>query len=146
MDDTEWLGLTLDFWDDAVGAFEPHKVLDRLRRAFPDAEIDPTDHQQVRLERELEWWSRHVGDPEQRASMVRQSWGLYRRNGPTYRFVVPLPSGHRVRGGARRLSVSFWVPPDLPPEQRERLASFLRSLRLGEPTLEDGDEPYITGA
>lgn len=144
-DDTEWLGLVLDFSDDTVGAFEPHKVLDLLERTFPDAEIDPTDHQQVRLLRELEGWAQHVNDPQTRESMVRSSWGLYKRNGPAYRFVIPLPTGHRVAGSARRLSVSFWLPPDLPPEERERLTSFLRSLRMGEPTLDDGDEPYVTG-
>lgn len=145
-DDTELLGLELDFWDDAVGAFEPAKVLRLLRRAFPDAEVDPTDHQQVRLLRELEFWSRLGDDPERRESLVRSSWGLYKTNGPTYRFVIPFPSGHRIAGSARRMSVNFWLPPDLPPRERERLAGFLRSLRLGEPTLDDGEEPYVTGA
>jgi hypothetical protein len=42
MDEGKRLGIDLDFWDDdAVGACEPAKVLRQLRRAFPDAEIDP---------------------------------------------------------------------------------------------------------
>ena len=140
MDGGERLGLSLDWGDDAVGAFEPHKVLRQLRRAFPDAEVDPTDHQRVRLERELEMWSQHIPDPERRASMVRSSWGLYATNGPTYRFVIPLPSGHRVEGGARRLSVWFRLPPGVSPDDRDRLADFLRSLRMGEPTPDDEDD------
>ena len=104
MDDTERLYIRLDFWDDAVGAFEPAKVLRQLKRAFPEAEIDPTDHQRVRLLRELEFWAQGEKAAELRETLVRQSWGLYQTNGPTYRFVIPFPSGHRVSGGARRLS------------------------------------------
>src|SRR5262249_51900194 len=126
MDDGERLGINLDFWDDAVGAFEPAKVLRQLERAFPDAEIDPTDHQRVRLLQELEFWAPR--EPELRETLVRQSWGLYQTNGPTYRFVVPFPSGHRVSGGARRLSVWFRLPTGLPPAHREQLLAFLRSL------------------
>jgi hypothetical protein len=140
MEDGEHLGIELDFWDDAVGAFEPAKVLRQLQRAFPDAEIDPTDQQRARLLRELDFWSQGKREPEVRETLVRQSWGLYQTNGPTYRFVVPFPSGHRVGGTARRLSVSFRVPSGLPPEHREQLLGFLRSLRMGEPTLDAGGE------
>ena len=138
MDDGTRLDVRLDFWDDGVVAFEPAKVLRRLQRAFPQAEIDPTDHQQTRLLRELEGWSRGVPDPKVREQLVRQSWGLYRTNGPTYRFVIPFPSGHRVTGAVRRLSVGFALPPGLPPAAREQLAAFLRSLRPGEPEPEAG--------
>jgi hypothetical protein len=136
MDDGERLGIDLDFWDDVVWAFEPTKVLRQLRRAFPDAEIDPTDHQRVRLLRELEFWSRDEVTAEARETLVRQSWDLYQTNGPTYRFVVPLPSGHSIRGGARRLSVWFRVPAGLSPENRERVLAFLQSLRSGKPKLD----------
>jgi hypothetical protein len=146
MGDGEWLELELDFWDDSVGAFEPEKVLRQLQRAFPGVEIDPTDHQRVRLLRELEFWSQGGRESEVRETLVRQSWGLYQTNGPTYRFVVPFPSGHRVGGGARRLSVYFRLPPDLPPEHREQLLTFLRSLRMGEPTLSAEAEEAEPGA
>ena len=140
VDESDRLGIDLDFWDDAVGAFEPAKVIRQLRRAFPEADVDSTDHQQVRLVRELDAWSRHVPDPSQRETMARQSWGLYRTNGPMYRFVVPLPSGHRVGGAARRLSVCFWVPRGVPEEYSARLVAFLRSLRMGEPKVGHGSE------
>lgn len=139
-EDDERLGIGLDYGDDTVGAFEPAKVLRQLQRTFPDAEIDPTDHQRVRLLRELEIWSRNEKESVPRETLVRQSWGLYQTNGPTYRFVVPFRSGHRVEGGVRRLSVWFQVPAKLPPEYREQLLTFLRSLRMGEPTLDAGGE------
>jgi hypothetical protein len=139
-DDDDWLGIELDYRDDTVGAFEPAKVLRQLQRTFPDAEIDPTDHQRVRLLRELEIWSQAEKESARRERLVRQSWDLYQTNGPTYRFVVPFRSGHRVEGGARRRSVWFRVPAELPPEHREQVLAFLRSLRMGEPTLDDGRE------
>jgi len=137
MADTKGLYIRLNPWDDAVGAFEPAKVLRQLKQAFPEAEIDPTDHQRVRLLRELEFWAQGEKSTEQRERLVQQSWGLYQRNGPTYRFVIPFPSGYRVSGGARRLSVGFQVPSGLPPEHREQLRAFLRSLHMGEPALDE---------
>lgn len=127
MDDAERLYIELDFWDDAVGAFEPAKVLRQLELAFPDSDIDPTDHQRVRLLRELEFWAQQTA-AEQREELV----------GQTYRFIIPFPSGHRVSGCARRLSDGFQVPVGLPPECRERLLSFLRSLRMGAKGYDEG--------
>ena len=140
MDNYERLAIDLDFWDDAIGAFEPEKVLRQLEVAFPAAEIDPTDHQQVRLLRELESWGQGGREPELREKLVRQSWHLYQTNGPTYRFAVPFPTGQRVSGSARRLSVCFRLPSGLPAECRDQLLAFLRSLRMGEPTLNAVEE------
>lgn len=146
MEDSERLSIELDFWDDAVGAFEPAKVLRQLRRTFPEAEIDLTDYQRVRLLREIEFWSQGERESEVRETLVRQSWGLYQTNGPTYRFVIPFPSGHRVSGEARRLSVSFQVPLGLPPAYREQLLAFLRGFRMGEPRMHRGGEESDQGA
>src|SRR5262245_7011167 len=74
-DDSKWLSLRLDFWDGAVGAFEPAKVIRQLRRGFPVAEVDPTDHQRDRLLRELGAWSRAEAGPELRDRLAGQSWG-----------------------------------------------------------------------
>src|SRR5262245_29200678 len=111
MADSERLGILLNYWNDSVGVFEPAKVLRQLRKAFPQVEIDPTDHQRVLLLRELECWSQGWRDPELREKLVGQSWGTYQTNGPMYKFVIPFLSGHRAKGSARRLSVTFWLPP-----------------------------------
>ena len=140
MDDGEWLQIELDYWDDAVGAFEPAKVVRQVQRAFPDAELDPTDHQRVRLLRELELWAQHGSGGELGDYMVAKFWELYQTNGPSYRYVVPFPSGHRVSGSVWRFGVGFKLPAELPPEHRQQLLDFLLSLRMGEPTLADGLE------
>jgi hypothetical protein len=140
MADVEWLYTRLNFWDDAVGAFEPAKVIRQVKLVFPDAEIDPTDRHRVRLLRELEIWTKSDRVKEEdREALVRQSWDNYQTNGPSYRFVVPFLSGHRVSGGVSRLSVGFQVPAGLPSECREHLLAFLRSLRMGEPTFDQPD-------
>ena len=140
MDNDEILYIRLDCWDDAVGAFEPAKVLRQLQRSFPDAEIDPTDHQRVRLLRELEFWAQGDTPAELRETLVRQSWGLYQRNGPMYRFVIHFPSGHHASGAARRMSVGFDVPAGFPIEYRGQLVAFLRSIRMGEPVWDEDRE------
>ena len=131
----------------------------RLECAFPEAEIDPTDHHRIRLLRELEFWSSSPdprlgvrsgtdgeGESELRKELTRQSWDQYQRCGPYYRFVVLFPSGHRVSGGVARLSIYFRVPPGLPTEHRERLLVFLRSLRMGEPKMDTEGEEAEPGA
>jgi hypothetical protein len=140
MGEAERLYLELDFWDDAVGAFEPAKVLRQLERAFPKVEIDPTDRHLAWLLRLLEIWSQGLKPAELRETMVRQAWGSYQTNGPTYRFVVPFGTGHRVSGRAARLCVGFHLPTGLPSVYREQLVAFLRSLRMGEPAWDDGSE------
>lgn len=137
MDHGDRLYIRIKFGDDTVGAFDPLKVLQQLQRTFPEAEIDPTDHQQVRLLRELEFWTQGATHGETRENLVLASWGCYRRHGPTYRFVIPFASGNRVNGMARRRSVGFNLPKGLMPEQRSQLVAFLQSLRMGEPVWDD---------
>ena len=142
MDDNISLGIWLVFEDDSVRAFEPTKVICRIRDRFPTAEIDSTDHQRVRLLQELDIWATQAYEPELRERLIRQSWRLYQTNGPTYRFVIAFPTGHRVRGGARRLSVYFSIPKDLPTESYEELVSLLLSLQMGTPIRDDeNDDP-----
>lgn len=136
MDAGERLSVTLDFWDDTVGAFEPAKVLRQLQRAFPEVDVDPTDHQRGLMLREQELWSGAQLEPELREKLVRQSWNTYQTNGPSYRFVVPFPSDHRVSGGVSRFTVYFLLPPALPPDHRKHLLAFLQALRMGEPSLD----------
>jgi hypothetical protein len=94
----------------------------------------------VRLQRELAFWSRDEMEPERRDKLVRQSKALYRRSGPSYHFVIPLGSGHCVRGWARRMSVGFVISPGLPADAREPLLRVLRSGKMGEPVLDDGQD------
>jgi hypothetical protein len=136
------LALDIDFWDESIGAFEPAKVIRQVCRVFPQTEVDRTDHQEVRLCRELEMWTQsnlQEATRETRESLIRQSKDLYRTNGPTYYFHVPFGSTFRVKGWARRLSVGFNVPDDLPKEFRNQLLRFLQSVRMGEPKLDTSD-------
>lgn len=145
MDVSASISIELDFWDDSVGAFEPAKVIRQLRQAFSGVEIDPSDYQRDRLLRELEFWTQGEKSAELRETLVQQSWGNYQTNGPTYKFVIPFLSGHRVSGWARRLSIGFEVPVGLPPEHRGQLLQFLGSLHMGQPVLNAADadvEPH----
>ena len=135
------LGLYVDFWDETmVGAFEPEKCVNRVRDAFENVTVDPTDHQEVRLTREIDHWNATVSDRTLRDTLILQSKRLYRGNGPTYRFVIKFEDGHEVNGTARRLSFTFWFDPSLSTDIVSRLRKFLLSISLGSPTIEDIDE------
>jgi hypothetical protein len=129
------LSLEIDFWDQSIGAFEPVKVLRQVCRAFPEAEVDWTDQQELRLCRELEGWSKSNLDEATRERLMRQSKDLYRSNGPTYRFQIPLGDNLCASGWARRLSIGFELPDNAPMELRDKLTRFLESVRMGEPKL-----------
>lgn len=139
MDGHERLAAEVDSWGDGVGCFDPERVLGSLRRAFPEVILDLTDHQEVRLQRELGHWAQ-VEDTARRDSLIRQSQGMARRNGPTYRFEIPTGAGGRVTGLARRYSVSVDLPRDTEPELRARVVAFLRSLQLGAPEVTTDDD------
>lgn len=124
------LGIRIPYWTDSVGTFDPRKVVEQVARAFPETVVDPTDHQAVRLERELAHFD---GRPEpERSALIRQAWSNAQDNGPTFRFEIPTPAGS-IRGVARRYCVSFDLPDGVDDDRRGRLEQFLRGLRLGEP-------------
>jgi hypothetical protein len=135
-DGTSCITLKLEYWTDSVGAFDPTKVLSRIHKAFPDAVIDETDVQEVRLLKELEHWNSEEMSEEQRKRFIRSSKILYRTNGPTFSFQIPFGLEQPVRGWARRYSVRFDVPHGAPQRVTDALVSFLKSLQMGEPELE----------
>lgn len=143
MDDAKLLDILLSYSDETVGVFEPTKVLKRVGKAFSGAEIDWTDQHRERLLRELDWWSERIPEPERRERFLANSWGTYQANGPSYLFVVPLPSGLRVNGGVSRLHLWFRVPADIPSGDQERLVSFLRSIRMGDLSLYSGGAAVV---
>jgi hypothetical protein len=131
----ERISLELSYWTDFVGTFDPWKVLWRIKKTFPSAAIDTTDHQEVRLNRELEGWARNDIPEPTRQTLIGQSKRLYRDNGSTYRFEIPCGLEASINGCVRRYSVSFNLPPDTPPEMRQSIITFLASLELGRAEL-----------
>jgi hypothetical protein len=133
MPSDERISLELSYWSDFVGTFDPWKVLWQVKKSFPSAVFDLTDHQEVRLNRDLEGWA-HIPEPR-RQTLVNQSKRLYRDNGPTYKFEIPCGQGAAIKGCARRYTVSFLLPLDVSPEIRQGIIAFLESLKLGPATL-----------
>jgi hypothetical protein len=125
------LCLRINYWTDYVGTFDPRKVVGLVKRSFPETVIDSTDHQDVRLRRELEHFAT-IAEP-QRETMLGQALRNAQDNGPTFRFEIPIPGGSPIKGTARRYSISFDIPAGSPATMRERLESFLNGLQLGQP-------------
>jgi hypothetical protein len=134
-DGTKSIDLSISYWTNAVGTFDPWKVVCRIKNRFPDTVIDRTDHQQVRLQRELAFWNSHEMPEERRQSLIRSSSCNARDNGPSYRVEIPFGLTQPVLGWARRYSVRFQVPAEAPDSVLDALETFLKSLDLGEARL-----------
>ncbi|HEV3167114.1 MAG TPA: hypothetical protein VGZ22_24105 [Isosphaeraceae bacterium] len=130
----EVIELTLGYWTDSVGTFDPEKALFRIKKAFPTAVLDPTDHQEVRMVAEVEHWNATEMTEERRERFIMMSKKCYRTNGPTYRFEIPAEP-LSIKGDTRRYRIRFELPQGTAEEVRQRVISFLETLRLGEPQL-----------
>ena len=130
------LCLRISYWTDFVGTFDPRKVIGLIWRAFPETVIDWTDHQDVRLRRELEHFAT-IPEPLQRETMIRQALRNAQDNGPTFRFEIPTRNGDCIKGTARRYLINFEIPAGCPGEMRDRLKSLLEGLQLGRPELQE---------
>jgi hypothetical protein len=132
----EVISLELPYWSEFVGTFDPWKVARRVKATFPGAVIDPTDYQEVRLNRELEFWARSDIPEATRQALIGQSKRCYRDNGPTYRFEIPCGLSAPIKGCARRYRVWFELPAGAPEELRQRILAFLETLALGPTKLQ----------
>ncbi len=128
------LSLTLDWWSDTVGVFEPELVLRRIHQTFPDTVFDPIDYQEQQLLKEVSHWQSAVSDPIQQAKLIQQSKDNYRTNGPTFKCTIPFMPDWHVEGITRRLSIRFFLPTAFPSIYQQKLENFLHSLAMGTPT------------
>ena len=105
-------------------AFDPNKVVFRLRRLFPGLEVDPQDY----AWRDFDLFTRH--------GLVDESGALgvaardARRRGPVWRFLVPVAGGGRVQGQAERHFVRFMSKSPFPEPLRSQLVAFVEGLRF----------------
>jgi hypothetical protein len=121
----------LYYSSDDVAVFDPEKVVAKLRLAFPDVDIDPTDQSAAEVERIRQFIeSKADSDPNVRSTMLRQIQGKARRNGPVYSFSLA-----GLTGTAGRYSIAFIAEVEIEPSLRQRIVSFLESLGLGTVTV-----------
>jgi hypothetical protein len=121
----------LDYSSDEVAVFDPEKVIARLRSDFPEADVDPTDQSAAEVERVRQFAKSHLdSDSEVQSTVLRQIQGKARRNGPVYSFELA-----GVTGTAGRYSISFVSDVEIEPSLRQRIVTFLESLKLGSVTV-----------
>jgi hypothetical protein len=108
---------------DVLCAFDPNKVVFRLRRLFPGLDVDPRDF----AWRDFDQFTRH--------GLVDESGALgvaardARRRGPIWVFKLPAEYG-AIRGKAERHFVSFYSESPFPEPLRSRLIAFVEGLRF----------------
>lgn len=130
--------LRLSYWDGGCGAFDPERVVNLVRQAFPDCVCPEIDHSEAAHERIKAFVGTSDSPEETKHTMLQQSLRKHRRNGPCYRFEIPLGSADRVLlGTANRYSVRISAKFDLTEAEQQTIRTFLQSLTLGEPRLSE---------
>ena len=105
-------------------AFDPKKVVARLRRLFPDLEVVPREH----AWRDYDLFVQNGSVDESGALGVAAR--DTRRRGPVWRFRVPVAGGGHVQGQAERHFVWFMSESPFPEPLRSRLVAFTEGLRF----------------
>lgn len=117
----------LDVRSETGVAFEPRDVVDRLRTAFPEADVDPTDHSAAEVEQ-----ARAVVESQselpaaRRETMLRQIEDKARREGPVYRFTLA-----GISGFINRFRIIFKSDAPIANPLEQRIVAFLESLGRG---------------
>jgi hypothetical protein len=125
---------------DVVCAFDPNKVVARLRGIFPDLEVDPRDY----AWRDFDLFAQHGLVDESGALVVAARDA--RRRGPVWLFRLPPGCGGTIRGMAERHYVSFSSESPFPEPLRSQLIGFAEGLRFAPcvsvkcERVEDNDE------
>lgn len=114
---------------DVVCCFDPTIVIVRLRRAFPEVEVNPQD---------LAW--RDYESFQQRGAVEGFGEGLQGairiaerdalRRGPLWTFRFPAPGRATIFGRAERYDVKIWSDEPIPEPLRSRFIEFLENLRF----------------
>jgi hypothetical protein len=108
---------------DVLCAFDPNKVVWRLRQLFPGVDVNPRDF----AWRDFDAFTQH--------GLVDESGALgiaardARRRGPIWLFKLPTEYGD-INGKAERHFVSFYSDLPFPEPLRSRLISFVEGLRF----------------
>jgi hypothetical protein len=108
---------------DVICAFDPTKVVARLRDEFPGLQIDPKDYA----------WRDHdlflrMGPPSDGVTGVAMRDA--QRRGPVWMFRLPDEGGALVRGRAERHFTCFDSEEPFPEPLRSRLLRFVEGLRF----------------
>ena len=107
-----------------ICAFDPNKVVARLRGLFPNLEVDPQDY----AWREFDLFTSHgiVDESGALGVAVRDA----RRRGPVWRFRVPFGTGESVGGWAERHYFGLLSDSPFPEPLRSQLVDFVEGLRF----------------
>lgn len=130
--------LILSYWDGGCGSFDPERVVNLVRQAFPDCVCPEIDHSEEAFKRTEASLEVSGAADDAKRTMRQQILRKHRRNAPCYRFEIPLGSADRVlQGTASRYSVRISAEFDLTETEQQTIRTFLQSLTLGEPRLSE---------
>jgi hypothetical protein len=113
----------IEYWDtDAVGCFDPTKVILRLMDEIAEAVVCLHDYAWKDYDL-FQSMGAHEGT-------LRTAESDALRRGPMYRFRLRTGNGQIILGLAERYEIKIWSKEEIPDDLRQRFLKFLRSLKL----------------
>jgi hypothetical protein len=109
---------------DVLCAFDPNKIVARLRLEFPGMEVDPRDF----AWRDFDNFVQHGVVDESGALGIAARDA--RRRGPVWKFQLLAAGGKSIRGTAERHTVYFLDEDPFPEPVRSQLVLFAEGLRF----------------
>jgi hypothetical protein len=107
---------------EVVCCFDPKIVIVRLKRAFPEVEVDPYDH----AWRDYDIFQQ-MGAVEGAIKIAERD---AQRRGPLFTFRFPSSALAVIQGRAERYHVAIWSDEPIPEPLRSRFIEFLENLRF----------------
>lgn len=136
------IGISIDYWADEVLTFDPEKILFKLKKYFPQVEIDKTDYSRKEVERVTKFANENISEPD-RSKMINQVHGKNRANGPAFLFKIPINENIQINGRVQRYSISFKSEEDFNLETEKTIIDFLKSLKYGKIESDTKTENFI---
>jgi hypothetical protein len=122
--DTFEIKAQIDPHSSGVGCFDPMRVINRMRVAFPEIVVEARDP----LWEPYEYIRKRGGDGAEGA--LRIAVRDIHERGPKILFSIPAAGGHSIRGTAERYRVGVNSKVEFPADFRNRFTAFLHSLSL----------------
>lgn len=119
----------ISYWEEGFLTFNPEKIREELFEQFPKAVFEKTNFSRVAIEKFLKIVEERILEPPD--FIIDSYWEQSFRNGPVYKFEIPIENQQKIKITIKRYRVSFESDFEFDDETEFKIISFLRSLKYG---------------
>ncbi len=127
-----------------VVTFDPPKVMDRIKEAFPTFTTDRRNYAQEDFDRARQSLIERGIPEDRRRRLEAQLRGKVERNGPSYHFEIEGLHGTRIMGSVRRYRTTFRSTIPMDAALQEAVIQVLRTFQVGIIQCDTQTEIFVT--